>query len=80
MVGQGVSNPDSSNTNKEAKTDMLIDSAEDAEMFYQTLEIKVKTYKVHYKDPRLQLMDKMVVRKLLESVYTDEDVEEVLRE
>ena len=53
MVGQGSSNPDASNTDRESKSDIIIDSAEGEEKFYQALKIKGNIYKVHYKDPRL---------------------------
>ena len=79
-VGPSASNPDASSIVKEAKADVLIDSAEGAKKLYQALEIKGNIHKVHYQDPRLQLIDEMAARQLLESEYPDEDIEEILRE
>ena len=36
---------------KEASTDLIIDSVEEAAKLYQALEIKGNIHKVHYKDP-----------------------------
>ena len=80
MVGPSVSNPDASSSVKEAKADVLIDSVEGAEKLYQALVIRGNIHKVHYQDPRLQLIDEMAARQLLESEYPDEDIEEILRE
>ena len=64
----------------EANADLLIDSVEEAAKLYQALEIKGNVHKVHYKDPRLLLMDKMVARKLLESEFPGEDIEQIMEE
>ena len=42
---------------KEASTDLIIDSVEEEAKLYQALDIKGSIQKVHYKDPRLLLMD-----------------------
>ena len=65
---------------KEANVDLLIDSVEEAAKLYQALEIKGNVHKVHYKDPRLLLVDEMDARKLLESEFPGEDIEQILQE
>ena len=64
----------------EANDDLLIDSVEEAAKLYQALEIKGNVHKVHYKDPRLLLVDEMAARKLLESEFPGEDIEQILQE
>ena len=49
---------------KEASIDLIIDSFEEAANLYQSLEIKGSIQKVHYKDPRLLLMDEYVAIKI----------------
>ena len=65
---------------KEGDPDLLIDSVEEAAKLYQALEIKGNIHKVHYKDPRLLLVDEMAARKLLESEFPGEDIEQILQE
>ena len=66
---------------KEASTtDLIIDSVEEAAKLYQALEIKGNIHKVHYKDPRLLLEDEIAARKLLESEFPGEDIEQILEE
>ena len=65
---------------EDASTDLLIDSVEEAAKLYQALEIKDNIQKVHYKDPRLLLEDKIVARKLLELEFPGEDIEQILQE
>ena len=65
---------------KEASTDLIIDSVEEAAKLYQALEIKGSIQKVHYKDPRLLLMDEFAARKILESEFPGEDIEQILQE
>ena len=60
--------------------DLLIDSVEEATKLYKALKIKGYIHKVHYKDPRLLLVDEMAVRKLLESEFPGEDIEQILQE
>ena len=64
----------------EASTDLIIDSVEEAAKLYQVLEIKGNIHKVHYKDPRLLLEDEIAARKLLESEFPGEDIEQILQE
>ena len=65
---------------KEVNTDLIIDSVEEEAKLYQALEIKGNIHKVHYKDPRLLLMDELAARKLLESEFPGEDIEKLLEE
>ena len=65
---------------QEASTDIIIDSVEEAAKLYQALEIKGNIHKVHYKDPRLLLVDEIAARKLLESEFPGEDIEQILQE
>ena len=65
---------------KEASTDLIIDSVVEAAKLYQALEIKGSIQKVHYKDPRLLLMDEFTARKILESEFPGEDIEQILQE
>ena len=65
---------------KEGNSDLLIDSVEEAAKLYQALEIKGNIHKVHYKDPRLLLVDELAARKLLESEFPGEDIEQILQE
>ena len=65
---------------KEASTDLIIDSVEEAAKLYQALEIKGNIHKVHYKDPRVLLEDEIAARKLLESEFPGEDIEQILQE
>ena len=65
---------------KEEDPDMLIDSVEEAAKLYQALEIKGNIHKVYYKDPRLSLVDELAARKLLESEFPGEDIEQILQE
>ena len=51
---------------EDVSTDLLIDSVEEAAKLYQALEIKGNIQTVHYKDPRLLLVDEVAARKLLE--------------
>ena len=64
---------------KEASTDLIIDSVEEAAKLYQALEINGNIHKVHYKDPRLLLEDEIATRKLLESEFPGEDIEQILQ-
>ena len=52
---------------EDVSIDLLIDSVEEAAKLYQDLEIKGNIHSVHYKDPRLLLVDEVAARKLLES-------------
>ena len=65
---------------KEASTDLIIDSVDEVEKLYQALEIKGNIHKVHYKDPRLLLEDEIAARKLFESEFPGEDIEQILQE
>ena len=60
--------------------DIIIDNVEGATKLYQALEIKGNIQRVHYQDPRLQLVDEIAARKLLESEFPGEDIEEILKE
>ena len=64
----------------EVNADLLIDSVEEAAKLYQALEIKGNVHKVHYKDPRLLLVDEMAARKLLESEFPCKGIEQILEE
>ena len=65
---------------KEASTDLIIDSVEEEAKLYQDLEIKGNIHKVHYKDPRLLLEDEIAARKILESEFPGEEIEQILQE
>ena len=65
---------------EKASTDLIIDSVEEAAKLYQDLEIKGSIQKVHYKDPRLLLMDELAAIKILESEFPGEDIEQILQE
>ena len=65
---------------EDVSTDLLIDSVEEAAKLYQDLEIKGNIHSVHYKDPRLLLVDEVAARKLLESEFPGEDIEQILQE
>ena len=47
---------------------------------YQALEINGNVHKVYYKDPRLLFVDEMAARKLLESEFPGDDIEQILQE
>ena len=66
--------------NRKTSTDLIIDSVEEAAKLYQGLEIKGNIHKVHYKDPRLLLVDEISAMKLLESEFPGEDIELILQE
>ena len=42
--------------------------------------MKGNIHKVHYKDPRLLLVDEMAARKLLKSEFPGDDIEQILQE
>ena len=65
---------------EDVSTDVLIDSIEEAAKLYQNLEIQGNIHTVHYKDPRLLLVDEVAARKLLESEFSGEDIEQILQE
>ena len=65
---------------EDVSTDLLIDSVEEAAKLYQDLEIQGNIHTVHYKDPRLLLVDEVAARKLLESEFPGEDIEQILQE
>ena len=65
---------------KEENFDLLIDSVEEVAKLYQALEIEENIQKVHYKDPRLLIVDEMASRKHLESEFPGEDIEQILQE
>ena len=65
---------------EDVSTDVLIDSVEEAAKLYQNLEIQGNIHTVHYKDPRLLLVDEVAARKLLESEFPGEDIEQILQE
>ena len=65
---------------EDVTTDLLIDSVEEASKLYQDLEIKGNIHTVHYKDPRILLLDEVAARKLLESEFPGEDIEQILEE
>ena len=65
---------------EDVSTYLLIDSVEEAAKLYQDLEIKGNIHLVHYKDPRLLLVDEVAARKLLESEFPGEDIEQILQE
>ena len=65
---------------EDVSTDLLIDSVEEAAKLYQDLEIKGNIHSVHYKDPRLLLVDEVATRKLLELDFPGEDIEQILQE
>ena len=65
---------------EDVSTDLLIDSVEEAAKLYQDLEIQGNIHSVHYKDPRLLLVDEVAARKLLESEFPGEDIEQILQE
>ena len=65
---------------EDVSTDVLIDSVEEAAKLHQDLEIQGNIHTVHYKDPRLLLVDEVAARKLLESEFPGEDIEQILQE
>ena len=79
MVGTSTLVPDDSGTDKETMDDVIIDNAEGAAKHYQALEIKGNIHRVYYQDPRLQLVDEIDARQLLESEFLGEDIEEILK-
>ena len=74
MVGPSTSNPNVSGTDKETMDDVIIDNVEGATKLYQALEIKENIHIVHYQDPRLQLVDEIATRQLLESEFPGEEI------
>ena len=65
---------------EDVSIDLLIDSVEEAAKLYQALEIKGNIHRVHYKDPRLLIVDEVAARKLLELEFPGEDIEKILQE
>ena len=65
---------------EDVSTDVLIDSVEEVAKLYENLEIQGNIHTVHYKDPRLLLVDEVATRKLLESEFPGEDIEQILQE
>ena len=58
--------------------DVIVTTAEQAKKFHQTVNIDGIEYTVHYKDPRLEAFNEQQARKLLQEMYPDEDVEEMV--
>ncbi|KAK1384160.1 hypothetical protein POM88_021895 [Heracleum sosnowskyi] len=58
--------------------DIIVTTAEQAKKFHQTVNIDGTEYTVHYKDPRLEVFNEQQARKILQEMYPDEDVEEMV--